>query len=248
MKLNHLHIHQLGCPLLHSFCRAASIVIPLLPEVTFTPIIQPNLCSHTPLTTSINTLLAILYSSILSTCTNHLNTLWSTVPAATPFLFKLFYTPSFFIIHSWHSHPISQTLHLKDIHFPSLRTSHTPCLCYYFINYYNYYFINLDTSWHFPLSGRYYSAHFSELPTCDFPLSAIAQHTFQRSPRVIFHSPLLLSTLFSAPHAWFSTLRYCSAHFSALPTRDYTPRFICHDGANLYVLHSDHGCNVRHIK
>ena len=32
-------------------------------------------------------------------------------------------------IHSWHSNQTSQTLHLKDIHFPSLSTSHTACLC-----------------------------------------------------------------------------------------------------------------------
>ena len=60
---------------LHSFlsfahCPAASIVIPLLPKATFTPSIQPTLgLSHTrpPLTSAINTLLAIRYSSILST-------------------------------------------------------------------------------------------------------------------------------------------------------------------------------------
>ena len=61
-------------------CCAASLVIPLLPKAIFTPSIQPNLgLPHTrpPLTSAINTLLAIRYSSILSTCLNHLNTLWS---------------------------------------------------------------------------------------------------------------------------------------------------------------------------
>ena len=65
---------------LHSFrsfahCRAASTVIP------------------PPLTSAINTLLAIRYSSILSTCPNHLNTLWSALLATTPVLFQLSYAP-----------------------------------------------------------------------------------------------------------------------------------------------------------
>ena len=76
---------------LHSFrsfahCRAASTVIPLLPKPTFTPSIQPNLSlprTHPPLTPAINTLLAIRYSSILSTCPNHLNTLWSAIRILT---------------------------------------------------------------------------------------------------------------------------------------------------------------------
>ena len=52
---------------LHAFrsfahCRAASTVIPLLPNATFTPSIQPNLGlprTRPPLTSAINTLLAI---------------------------------------------------------------------------------------------------------------------------------------------------------------------------------------------
>ena len=46
-------------------CRAASTVIPLLPEATFTPSIQPSLGlprTRPTLTSAINTLLAILYS------------------------------------------------------------------------------------------------------------------------------------------------------------------------------------------
>ena len=65
---------------LHSFrsyahCRAASTVIPLLPKATFTPSIQPNLGlrrTRPPLTSAINTFLAIRYSFILSTSPNHL--------------------------------------------------------------------------------------------------------------------------------------------------------------------------------
>ena len=63
---------------------AASTVIPLLPKATFTPSIQPNLGlprTRPPLTSAINTLLAIRYSFILSTCPNHLNTLWSALLA-----------------------------------------------------------------------------------------------------------------------------------------------------------------------
>ena len=64
---------------LHSFrsfahCRAASTVIPLLPKATFTPSIQPNIGlprTRPPLTSGINTLLAIRYASILSTSPNH---------------------------------------------------------------------------------------------------------------------------------------------------------------------------------
>ena len=61
-------------------CLPASTVIPLLPKATFTPFIQPNLslpCIRPPFTSAINTVLAIGYSSILSTCRNHLNTLLS---------------------------------------------------------------------------------------------------------------------------------------------------------------------------
>ena len=53
--------------------------LPLLPKATFAPSIQPNIVlphtRSTRLTSSFNTLLAIRYSSILSTCQNHLNTL-----------------------------------------------------------------------------------------------------------------------------------------------------------------------------
>ena len=61
-----------------SIVHAASSVIPLLPEVTFTPSIQQNLRlprTRPPLTSASSTLLAIRYSSILSTCPNYLNTL-----------------------------------------------------------------------------------------------------------------------------------------------------------------------------
>ena len=64
-------------PLFPSFCRAASTVITLIPKATFTPSIQPNHGlphTRTSLNSAINTILAIRYLSILSTCPNHLNT------------------------------------------------------------------------------------------------------------------------------------------------------------------------------
>ena len=60
-------------------CRAASTVILLMPKATFTPSIQPNISlprTRPPLTSAVNNLLAIRYSSILSTCPSHLITPW----------------------------------------------------------------------------------------------------------------------------------------------------------------------------
>ena len=61
----------------------------------------------------------------------------------TSFLFQLSYTHLFIpnSIHSRHSNQTSQTLHLKNIHFLSLSTSHTPCLCSVQRRWYNYSFI-----------------------------------------------------------------------------------------------------------
>ena len=53
-------------------------------KATLIPSIQPNIglpSTRPPLTSDINTLLAIWYSSILSTCPNHLNTLCSALLA-----------------------------------------------------------------------------------------------------------------------------------------------------------------------
>ena len=44
-----------------------------------------------------------------------------------PALLHLFIPNS---IHPWHSNQTSQTLHLKNIHVPSLSTSHNPCFCF----------------------------------------------------------------------------------------------------------------------
>ena len=91
---------------------------------------HPSNLTSVSLVAALLWLLAIRYSSILSTCPNHLNTLWSALLAnyiSIPALLRtsLFQTYT----HSWHSNQTSQTLHLKNILFPSLSTSHTPCLC-----------------------------------------------------------------------------------------------------------------------
>ena len=70
-------------------------IIPLLPEATFTPSIQFNLglpCTCPPLSSTVNTFLAICYSSILGSCPNHLNTLWSAT-LANSLLFQLSFAP-----------------------------------------------------------------------------------------------------------------------------------------------------------
>ena len=79
-------------------CRSASSVTSLLPKATFTTSIKRNLgLIHTgpPLTSAINTLLAIRYLSILSTCPNHLNTHWSVLLANSLSIPAILCTSSF---------------------------------------------------------------------------------------------------------------------------------------------------------
>ena len=115
--------------------RAASIVIPLLPKVTYTPSIQPNIGpsrNRPPLTSAINTVQAIRYSSILSTCLNLLNTLGSAVLASSLSITVLPRIWSFLTLSILDTTPskTTQTLYLKNNHFPSLSTSHIPCFCF----------------------------------------------------------------------------------------------------------------------
>ena len=144
---------------LHSFlyfwhCRAAYIVIHLLLKASFTQSAQPNLSvprkrplatyfchqhpySHVVLTHSF--LAGVLYHwCYLSTL------LANSVSIPTLLRTSLFLPLS---IRSWHSHQSSQTLHPKKIHFPSLSTSHTPCICSVKPRLYNYSF-EIDTSLH----------------------------------------------------------------------------------------------------
>ena len=99
VKLIQLHMYQ-GSPLFsifHALSRA-STVIPLLPMANFTPSIKPNLglpSTCLPLTSAINTFLVIRYSSILSTCPNHLNSLCSALLANSLSIPALLRTSSF---------------------------------------------------------------------------------------------------------------------------------------------------------
>ena len=132
---------------LHSFlsfahCRAASAVIPLLPKATFTPTIQPHLGrprTRTPLT-SANTLLAIRYSSILSTWPNHLNILGSALLASYLSIPVLLHTSSFLTV-SIRDQPTKLLKHFISRTFLSLSTSHPPCLYSVQRCWYNYSFI-----------------------------------------------------------------------------------------------------------
>ena len=110
VKLNHLHMHQ-GSPLLPLF-RALSRSIhrhPSADKATFTPSIKPNLRVPRvrPQLTS-HSILAIRYSSILSMCLNHFNTLWSAVQGLGCTRQLHFYasSPTHLLIpdsiHSWH--------------------------------------------------------------------------------------------------------------------------------------------------
>ena len=91
---------------LHSFrsfahWRAASTTIPLLSKATFTKYIQLSLGvprTLLPLTSVIKTLLAIPYSSIVSTCPNYLNTLRSALFANSLSITSHIRTSSFLTI------------------------------------------------------------------------------------------------------------------------------------------------------
>ena len=107
-------------------CRAASTVIPLLPKATFTPSIHPNLSlplTRPPLTSAINILLAIQYSSIFSTCPNHLNTLWSALLANSLYIPALLRTSSFLTLSIFDAptkllkHFISRTSRAKKYYY-----------------------------------------------------------------------------------------------------------------------------------
>ena len=91
-------------------------VNPPLPKVTLKPSIQSN---HGPLSTT-NTSPATRHSSILFMCPNHTNTLSDPLHSPTNPSTHLL-TPN--STHSWHSHKISQTPHLKNTHLPSLSTT-----------------------------------------------------------------------------------------------------------------------------
>ena len=81
--------------------------------VTDGPFLRANIskCTFNPKTKNPYwTLLAIWYSFILSTCPNHLNTLWSALLANSLSIPALLRTSSFLTIHLWHSNQTSQIL------------------------------------------------------------------------------------------------------------------------------------------
>ena len=97
-------------------CRAASTVIPPLPKAIFTSAIDPNLglpSTRPSLTSAINTLIAIRCSSILSTCPNHFNTLWSALLANSLFIQSLLRTSSFLTLSVRHT-PTKLLKHFKE--------------------------------------------------------------------------------------------------------------------------------------
>ena len=128
--LSYMHTRDLHGFRSFMHCHAASTIISLLPKATLTPSIQPNHSlprTHPPLTSAINRLLTIQYSSILSTCPNHLNTLWSALLTNSLSIPAIVCTSSFLTLsnHVYELYPIfipnsiqtSQTLYLKNIHF-----------------------------------------------------------------------------------------------------------------------------------
>ena len=169
---------------LHSFlcfthCRAASTVIPLLPKATYTPSIQPNLGlprTRLPLTSPINTLRAIGFSSILSTCPNHFNTLWS---ALLPYLPNSLSIPAL----------------LRTSSFLTLSIRDTPTKL---LNHF------ISRTFTFLLSALL-------MPHVSAPYNAVGTITPSfRHFLALIPNPLLLSTLFSAPHALYPSFILCT--------------------------------------
>ena len=113
------------CTLTRSLPRHSSVA----QLATFTPSIQDNLglpCTRRPLTPAINTLLTIRYSSILSTCPNHLNTLRSSLLAnyiSIPTLLRIYsfltlYPQSSITQHTFQLSPHSKPLIHSVYHIP----------------------------------------------------------------------------------------------------------------------------------
>ena len=75
-------------------------------------------------------------------------------------LCQLPFKPSSNSIHSRHSHQTRQKLHLKNIYFPSLTTSHAPCRCPMQRPWYSYCFIQtLLRIYHYiVLLGNFFNA------------------------------------------------------------------------------------------
>ena len=144
------------------------------------PFIQPKLSlPHTrpPLTYAINTFLIIQYSSILSTCPNHL-ILFDLLYSLTPILLQLSYAPLYSYLYP----------------FMTLQPN----------------FSNTSSQEH----SLPFSQHFS------YPTLYNAIGTIIHSCRQFFAfipNPLLLSTLFSTPHALYHSFILCTTSLYQLP-------------------------------
>ena len=157
------------------------------------------------------------WKSFIYTCTRALHSFrsfahWRAASTVIPLLPKATFTPSIqpnlclsrtrlYILPPstpfwpWHSNYTSQTLHLKNIHFPSLCTSHTPHVCSVQRRWYNYSFI-------WTLLGL-------------SPQSSIVQRTFQRSPRSM---PLIHSVYHIQPELCSLVNKTSGASSSAIVT------------------------------
>ena len=86
----------------------------------------------------------------------------------SPFLFQLFYGTLHSQLYLFVTlAQTSQTPHLQNIYFPSRSTSHTLCIS--------------------PIQRRWHIYSFTQTLLRIYTLFSIAQHTFKRSPRFIFH-------------------------------------------------------------
>ena len=120
-----------------------------------------SLVSRPPITFAINTLLVIRYSSILSTCPNHINTLWSSLLAYSLSIPALLRTSSF-LTRFIRDTPTKLLKHFISRTFTLLLIPHASA---------PYNAVGTNTP-----SYRHFLA---------YPQSSITLHTFQRSPRSI---------------------------------------------------------------
>ena len=131
------------CSPLFPIFRAAFTVIPLLPNATVTPSIQPNLGlprTRPPLTSAIIPFWQYDTHLFFQTRPNHLNTLWSALLAKSLYIPALLRT-SWFLTLSIHDTPTKLLKHFISRTFTfSLSTSHTPCICSEQRSWHNYTF------------------------------------------------------------------------------------------------------------
>ena len=169
-------------PIFLAFCRAYT-VIPLLPKAIYTPSIQPNLSlprTRSRFTSAINTLLAIWYSSILSTCPNHHNTLWSALFANS----------------------LSITALLSTYSFPTLSIHDTPTkLLKHFISRT---FTLLLSALLIPHASTPYNAVGTITPSYGYILAYILYCSYTSIAQHTFSAPMLIPLIHSVYHIPFT--------------------------------------------